>query len=71
MTVLIVPETMAPDLRRLLDRTPLVAALGPQRLFHNLFKALESWQQRVASKANGESPGAGIQSVDVGTARSI
>jgi len=37
---------VAPDLRQLLDRTPLGAALGPQRVFHNLFKALEAWQSR-------------------------
>ena len=25
---------------------PLGAALGPQRIFHNLFKALDAWQSR-------------------------
>jgi anti-anti-sigma regulatory factor len=37
---------VAPDLGPLLDRTPLGAALGPQRVFHNLFKALDAWQSR-------------------------
>jgi SulP family sulfate permease len=39
---------VAPDLRRLLDRTPLGAALGPQRFLPNLFNALETWQSRGA-----------------------
>jgi MFS superfamily sulfate permease-like transporter len=34
-----------PDMRAVLDRTPLGAALGPQRFFPNLFHALQAWQK--------------------------
>jgi len=40
-----------PDLRRVLDRTPLGAALGPQRIFGNLFQALRAWHARAAPPA--------------------
>ena len=43
----------SPDLRKLMDHTPLGAALGPEGFHHNLFKALEAWRQRVGPKANG------------------
>jgi SulP family sulfate permease len=32
------------DLRKVLDRTPLGAALGPTRIYPNLFEALAAWQ---------------------------
>lgn len=38
-----------PDLRKVLDRTPLGAALGADRIFDNLFKARDAWLQGAAS----------------------
>jgi high affinity sulfate transporter 1 len=37
-----------PDLRRVLDRTPLGAALRSQRIFPNLFQALKAWHAAPA-----------------------
>lgn len=34
-----------PDLRKVLERTPLGAALGAERIFDNLFKARQAWLQ--------------------------
>jgi high affinity sulfate transporter 1 len=41
-----------PDLRRVLDRTPLGAVLGPRRIFDNLFQALRAWQAKAAPPAH-------------------
>jgi MFS superfamily sulfate permease-like transporter len=35
---------VTPDLRQVIERSPLGVALGPQRFFHNLFKALDAWE---------------------------
>ena len=40
-----------PDLRRVLDRTPLGAALGSRRIFDNLFQALRAWHATAAPPA--------------------
>jgi len=40
-----------PGLREVLDRTPLGATLGPQRVFANLSKAVAAWQRASGSLA--------------------
>jgi SulP family sulfate permease len=38
-----------PDLLKIVERSPLGAALGRERMFFNLHKALENWQARLLS----------------------
>jgi high affinity sulfate transporter 1 len=46
----------SPDLGRMIAQTPLGAALGQHGMFHNLFKALEAWQQRPQPAPSAASP---------------
>jgi len=43
-----------PDLRKVLDRTPLGATLGAQRFFTNLSKAVEAWQRDSLAASGGK-----------------
>lgn len=38
-----------PDLMKILQRSPLGAALGPERIFANLHRTLDAWQQRAGT----------------------
>jgi sulfate permease, SulP family len=40
-----------PDLRRIIDRSPLGAALGSERIFFTLRKAVEAWRRRGEAAA--------------------
>jgi high affinity sulfate transporter 1 len=44
-----------PDLLKTIERAPLGAALGHERMFFNLHKVIEAWQGRPARALEGES----------------
>ena len=49
-----------PELRRIIDRSPLGAALGPERIFLSLRKAVEAWRGQADTAGAASAPSAPV-----------